>query len=142
MERKAVPKETWYGGYRFRSRLEARWAVYFDAMGIEYRYEPEGYELKRYDGTTVSYLPDFYFPDMGTWGEVKGNMTPEDREKIELFRSQVGTLTVFGDIPAPTAITSPRRRIALSIARSARFEWGDTPDPQEIRQEVERMLRG
>jgi hypothetical protein len=28
--------ETIYNGYRFRSRLEARWAVFFDAMGIKY----------------------------------------------------------------------------------------------------------
>jgi hypothetical protein len=26
--------ETFYRGYRFRSRLEARWAVLFDALGI------------------------------------------------------------------------------------------------------------
>ena len=41
--------ETEYNGYRFRSRLEARWAVFFDAMGIKYEYEPEGFELE--DGT-------------------------------------------------------------------------------------------
>ena len=47
--------ETVYSGVRFRSRLEARWAVFFDALGIKWEYEPEGYELK--DGTR--YLPDF-----------------------------------------------------------------------------------
>lgn len=26
--------ETRYKGYRFRSRLEARWAVFFDALGL------------------------------------------------------------------------------------------------------------
>lgn len=49
------PIETQYKGYRFRSRLEARWAVFFDALGIEWEYEPEGFELD--DGTR--YLPDF-----------------------------------------------------------------------------------
>lgn len=49
------PIETRYKGYRFRSRLEARWAVFFDALGIEWEYEPEGFELD--DGTR--YLPDF-----------------------------------------------------------------------------------
>ena len=29
------PIETIYNGYRFRSRLEARWAVLFDALGVE-----------------------------------------------------------------------------------------------------------
>ena len=38
--------ETYYKGYRFRSRLEARWAVFFDAAGIKYEYEPEGFGLE------------------------------------------------------------------------------------------------
>jgi hypothetical protein len=49
----AIP--TRYKGYHFRSRLEARWAVFFDALGIAWEYEPEGYTLS--DGT--KYLPDF-----------------------------------------------------------------------------------
>lgn len=49
------PIETEYNGYKFRSRLEARWAVFFDAIEIPYEYEPEGYELK-----SGWYLPDFY----------------------------------------------------------------------------------
>lgn len=48
------PIETEYNGYRFRSRLEARWAVFFDALEIPYEYEAQGYTL---DG--VPYLPDF-----------------------------------------------------------------------------------
>ena len=31
MEKSIKPIETNYKGYRFRSRLEARWAVFFDA---------------------------------------------------------------------------------------------------------------
>ena len=52
------PIETYYNGYRFRSRLEARWAVFFDALGIKWEYEPEGYELPG----GIRYLPDFYLP--------------------------------------------------------------------------------
>jgi hypothetical protein len=61
--------ETRYNGHRFRSRLEARWAVFFDRLGVEWEYEPEGFELK--DGT--KYLPDFYLPKFegGCWVEVK-----------------------------------------------------------------------
>ena len=51
--------ETRYKGYRFRSRLEARWAVFFDALGLDWEYEAEGYELS--DGTR--YLPDFKMTD-------------------------------------------------------------------------------
>jgi hypothetical protein len=45
---------TQYAGYRMRSRLEARWAVFFDRLGIRWEYEPEGYWL-----SGRPYLPDF-----------------------------------------------------------------------------------
>lgn len=59
--------ETVYNGYRFRSRLEARWAVFFDTLGIEYRYEQEGFDL----GAVGWYLPDFWLPRYNMWIEVK-----------------------------------------------------------------------
>ena len=61
------PIETYYNGYRFRSRLEARWAVFFDALGVRYEYEPEGYHTE--DGK--NYLPDFYLQDFRCLFEVK-----------------------------------------------------------------------
>lgn len=39
------PIQTSYAGHRFRSRLEARWAVFFDAMKIDWEYEPQGYTI-------------------------------------------------------------------------------------------------
>lgn len=63
--------ETRYKGYRFRSRLEAKWAVFFDALGIEWEYEKEGYDL----GEAGWYLPDFWLPSLDAWAEVKsGNV--------------------------------------------------------------------
>lgn len=59
--------ETHWMGYRFRSRLEARWAVYFDHVGIEFEYEPQGYHL----GRLGPYLPDFWLPQVKLWAEVK-----------------------------------------------------------------------
>lgn len=47
--------QTEYKGYLFRSRLEACWAVFPDACGADWEYEPEGYDL----GDGVYYLPDF-----------------------------------------------------------------------------------
>jgi len=52
--------ETVYDGYRFRSRLEARWAVFFKTAGIRYIYEPECFRLP----SGMLYLPDFYLPDV------------------------------------------------------------------------------
>ncbi len=66
--------ETEYNGYRFRSRLEARWAVFFDAAGIDYQYEPEGFELGiACYGDSDKYLPDFYLPGLDVYAEVKGS---------------------------------------------------------------------
>jgi hypothetical protein len=68
-----TPIQTIYNGYRFRSRLEARWAVFFDAIGMKYEYEPEGYDL----GDGVRYLPDFYLPEVHCFAEVKANEPTE-----------------------------------------------------------------
>lgn len=66
--------ETEYAGCRFRSRLEARWAVFFDKLGIRWLYEPQGYVL----GNGERYLPDFWLPDNAVWAEVKGSPTETD----------------------------------------------------------------
>jgi len=70
--------ETFYAGYKFRSRLEARWAVFFDSLNIEWQYEPEGFERSEFDDDNNlqivdRYLPDFYLPKTETWVEVKGD---------------------------------------------------------------------
>lgn len=62
--------ETFYDGYRFRSRLEARWAVFFNAAGIRYVYEPEGFYQSGDHGE--QYLPDFYLPEYDVYAEAKG----------------------------------------------------------------------
>jgi len=88
--------ETYYNGYRFRSRLEARWAVFFDTLGVKYEYEPEGFDL----GDGLYYLPDFRvkcWGDRDTWYmqpedlyiEVKGVLNFWDEKKIDRF--------VYGD---------------------------------------------
>lgn len=64
--------ETKYKGYRFRSRLEARWAVFFDAIDLQWEYELEGFNC---DG--ICYLPDFYLPKWKMFLEIKP-MLPDD----------------------------------------------------------------
>lgn len=72
--RKIKAIETHYNGYRFRSRLEARWAVWLDHLGIKYRYEAEGFDLNG-----EWYLPDFYLPEHKAWIEIKPT-DPTERE--------------------------------------------------------------
>jgi hypothetical protein len=73
--------ETAYNGYRFRSRLEARWAVALDTLAVRYEYEKQGFDL----GAAGRYLPDFWLPDHDFWVEVKGTQedAAADWEKIE-----------------------------------------------------------
>lgn len=83
--------ETSYNGYRFRSRLEARTAVFMDEARIRYIYEPEGFVFD--DGTT--YLPDFYLPDNDVFLECKGVMSGKDEHKIEMLAKESGKRIVI-----------------------------------------------
>lgn len=186
--------ETLYGGYHFRSRLEARWAVFFDTLGIAYEYEPQGFDL----GAAGSYLPDFWLPEQGCWVEIKGQTpTAWELTKAQALAAQSGVdVFVFaGPIPFPVNPTSadliesayrlrgdgkpiepddqmwaweecvscgalrivfpgyperfscryptcrfdwaacgtPRLMEAYLAARTARFEYGETPAPRKLR---------
>lgn len=93
---KAVPTE--YKGYLFRSRLEARWAVFFDALGIEWEYEPEGIVLSN----GKSYLPDFYLVDFYCFFEVKSKaIKGTAKEKVAMSKISNGRrwagMICFGD---------------------------------------------
>jgi hypothetical protein len=79
--------ETHYNGYRFRSRLEARWAVFLDTLGVDWEYEKEGYDL----GEAGRYLPDFWLSKHGYWVEIKGQEPGlDERKKMETLALQSG----------------------------------------------------
>lgn len=103
--------ETRYAGHRFRSRLEARWAVFFDALGVKWQYEPQGYIIKVGE-REVPYLPDFFLPSLKTWVEVKGSRDHLDPDLLEAavdarrgLPTLDGTdrirLLILGPIPEP-----------------------------------------
>ena len=97
--------QTEYNGIKFRSRLEARWAVFFDAVGVTWEYEPEGFELSN----GIRYLPDFLLHGVEGRGsnengdlyiEVKGELKDEDKVKIEKFSiPMIRPILVVGNIP-------------------------------------------
>lgn len=134
--------QTEYRGYLFRSRLEARWAVFFDACGVEWEYEPEGYDL----GNGVYYLPDFLLHNvqLGCFGsgsefsdirslyaEVKVQMTQVDSEKIVSFykKGLTGPLPgisetpvlVLGNIPAGTTTAELKADVSKEYRRASQW---------------------
>jgi hypothetical protein len=104
--------ETFYKGYHFRSRLEARWAVFFDTLGIQWKYEDQGFEREMYDYgdhgevkvvKVERYLPDFYLPhrfrEGGIYVEVKGdtNALKKDWHRYSQMHDYGGILPHFND---------------------------------------------
>lgn len=92
--------ETSYHGYRFRSRLEARWAVVFDALDVRYEYEKEGFHFPG----VGNYLPDFWLPESQTWIEIKGQApTDQEIEKAKALAKQSDApVYLLVGIPTPT----------------------------------------
>jgi hypothetical protein len=78
----AVPRR--YAGVNFRSTLEADWAATLDDAEILWEYEPTTVTLP----SGVTYIPDFYLPEIRTWIEVKGPGIPRI-EKAEEFAAMV-----------------------------------------------------
>lgn len=90
--------QTHYAGCYFRSRIEARWALFFDRLAIPWQYEPQGFNLP-----SGPYLPDFHLDiGEGIWWEVKG-AEPTEQEMRALFDLTCETKKVafiaWGSIP-------------------------------------------
>lgn len=95
------PIETHYAGCRFRSRLEARWAVFFDTLGVAWEYERQGLEVNG-----KSYLPDFWLPNEQMHIEVKGDAsTLNPNLLLELAEGSPDRfrLLVLGPVPEPSS---------------------------------------
>lgn len=113
MKNNITPIETIYKGYRFRSRLEARWAVFFDKAGIEYKYEPDGFT--GIDGDP--YLPDFYLPMEEVYAEVKGS-----NEQLKNDERKILGAIDFNSTPVAKGLI-----ILGEIPNYENFSWGNIP---------------
>ena len=110
--------ETEYNGMLFRSRLEARWAVFFDAAGEKYEYEPDGFML---DG--IGYVPDFYLPGLDLYVEVKPS-----REGAFLEISKTLGLIGTGRIRSLMVLSHFPEGVNLSFAYPVIFKLPVTND--------------
>lgn len=96
MEKQIKSIPTKYKNYKFRSRTEARYAIYFDALGVKWDYELEGYELP----SGKLYLPDFYFKDYDVFGEIKPSNFESDPKHSEFVLSSGKSLLIFTGPPS------------------------------------------
>lgn len=133
--------ETHYAGYKFRSRIEARWAVFFTRLGLDWEYEEQGYRVRseavvaahpngavdawpavrRPPGhvdkpkPVTPYLPDLRIPELGLYLEVKPSkphlIDPAGVKRWQHFAGQV-------------ALEWDRGRTAMLI--------GPIPDPETV----------
>lgn len=132
--------ETRYAGCHFRSRLEARWAVFFDHLGIRWEYEPQGFDCYwrlALEDATFPYLPDFWLPDKNMWVEVKGALTNDECVRLlnaaaHLCRSCDGGggvgMLVLGPVPNPEWDVAPT---ALHFHKGDLLGYAWTGQPAE-----------
>lgn len=120
LEKFIKPIETHYNGCRFRSRLEARWAVFFDTLGIKYDYEAEGYDLGGWGGW---YLPDFWLIDQECFVEIKPYSKKLTNKKCERLNKLTGydVLLVCGSPRNYLVELYSDRREALMVETMERF---------------------
>jgi hypothetical protein len=130
--------------------------VFFDALGIKWWYEPEGFSLRfnyeefaaywdlpedellaegipqtfqHLDGKEYTYLPDFYLPELNFWVEIKGpNPTRDEVEKAFI-------LSYMAYSAARKQIDEAKTEAELSRAFEALYQlgvyivYGDIPWP-------------
>lgn len=122
-----------YAGYTFKSRLEARWAVFFDHMKLDYMYEPVCMFLP---AASCNYSPDFFVPhlqlaggrDVAVWIEIKGPspISEELKKASELCgQTETDVYMFFGDIgtSAYTRKFSEETRV---------IQWHYEPQQKEV----------
>jgi hypothetical protein len=89
------PIATMLDGHRFRSRNEARLAVFLGKLGVPYDFEGCAFSMR--DGTR--YTPDFYLIEQRTWIEFKPRYPHQSEiEKVaELCKRGYRTVLLYGD---------------------------------------------
>lgn len=79
------------GGFRedlnqyFRSSWEANIARYFNFLSLAWEYEPRRFNFEDIESGVLSYMPDFYLPQLDIWIEVKGWMNEKSKTQLNYF---------------------------------------------------------
>jgi hypothetical protein len=127
MSRDVEAIETEYMGVAYRSRTEAKWAVFFDFLNLEFCYEQYWFDLS----SGQKYLPDFYIHEFNAYFEVK----PSSEEIIT--EECVKARCLAHDLPKANvwlSIGAPSMDIANILPLSL---WGHEKGIEEILQAEE-----
>ncbi|MCX5829293.1 MAG: hypothetical protein NTV58_15025 [Deltaproteobacteria bacterium] len=115
-------KKTLYRGVLYRSKIEAKWAVFYDILGIQHKYEPFWSDVDSKRGC-IKYKPDFeiFIPrDNHTYYiEIKDSKPPEEAiTKACGWAREYGDVVIFFDLRPPKPISQS----------GWLFEWNDISD--------------
>jgi hypothetical protein len=84
--------QTVYKGCKYRSELDARWAVFFDACGYDWEYEPEGYDING-----VYYLPTFRMKLVDLNGDTCIFFFDVRPDVQDISQNELDPLNLFGE---------------------------------------------
>jgi hypothetical protein len=89
-------EEILYGGFLFQSQLKVRWAVFFDALNIEYRYQSEEHTLEG-----IRILPDFYLLNWESYVVITEDISGKE------VKHRTGLLALYTGKPVYTIAGQP-----------------------------------
>jgi len=132
---------TTYNKIEYRSRLEARWALFFSSIDYEYRYE-----FKTFKGPDFPYTPDFWLKidDKFLIIEIKPSgyvSTEEDRtkwrwmhDKLQENAATEGEFVVIYGMPYLGRSYGywGKTRILNQITKKFAFNWWRQAMPEEL----------
>jgi hypothetical protein len=98
-------KKTKYNNIEYRSKIEARWAVFFDCLGITHKYEPDWSDVE-INLRTYYYKPDFYISIPSSkqefYVEIKTQVPTEyEQLKAAAWAKDIGAIIFFYNLQPP-----------------------------------------
>jgi hypothetical protein len=100
MKYSITPRETKYKDILFRSRLEAKWACFFDLVGWMWQYEPS--EINGYNPDFIINVKSKSYDTNTIIVEVKPSVYLDDNEKKSIIRKYNNVkahILILSDIP-------------------------------------------